>query len=439
MKASWIIAGCAALALLAGCAEREVILPGERLDVRALSGGAEVPVEADRALPIALPAQRANAEWTHRNGGPQHRIVHPALSQSLSPLFSTRIGEGDSRRARITADPVVAGGRIFTLDARSQVTAVATNGGVLWSQDLAPALDRRRDASGGGLAFGAGRLFVTTGFGDLTALDPASGQVLWVQELDAPGGSAPTVFGDLVYVSARDSRAWAVEVETGRVRYTMTGAPSTANFSGGSGVAVTEDLAIFPFASREVMATFRQGGLRRWSTSVPGERLGLAAAVAVTDISGDPVVDGNRVYVGNYGGRLVALELGSGERIWTATEGALSPVWPTGGSVFLINDLNELLRLDAETGQRIWSVDLPSEITRRFRGRDKRIHAHYGPVLAGGRLIVASSDGELRSFDPTSGRLISSVPLPGGAATNPAVAGQTLYVVNKNGQLLAFR
>uniref|UniRef100_A0AAN0M6J3 Uncharacterized protein n=1 Tax=Yoonia rhodophyticola TaxID=3137370 RepID=A0AAN0M6J3_9RHOB len=33
----------------------------------------------------------------------------------------TAIGEGDSRRARITADPVVAGGVIYTLDARATV------------------------------------------------------------------------------------------------------------------------------------------------------------------------------------------------------------------------------------------------------------------------------------------------------------------------------
>ncbi|MFQ6552781.1 PQQ-binding-like beta-propeller repeat protein [Aestuariibius insulae] len=432
----FLIAGVLSLALVAGCSEREVLLPGERLELRAEDAAVET---VNRAVPLTLPAPRVNADWTHRNGTPQHRIVHPALGSQLTQIFSTGIGAGDSRKARITADPVVSGGRVFTLDASSQVSAVSTAGGPLWSRDLTPPFERSRDASGGGLAVQGGRLFVTTGFGELTALDVANGQVLWVQELDAPGGSAPTVVDDLVYVAARDSRAWAVETATGRVRYTMTGAPSLANFAGGAGVAVEDDLAIFPFPSREVMATFRKGGLRRWTTSVPGERLGFAAARAVTDISGDPVIDGDRVYVGNHGGRLVALDLGSGDRIWTATEGALSPVWPTGGSVFLINDLGELLRLDAADGSRIWSVDLPTSIDRRFRGRNKRIVAHYGPVLAGGRLIVASSDGLLRSFDPVTGALIGNTPLPGGAATHPVVAQQTLYVVNKNGQLLAFR
>jgi sugar lactone lactonase YvrE len=45
----------------------------------------------------------------------------------------------------------------------------------------------------------------------------------------------------------------------------------------------------------------------------------------------------------------------------------------------------------------------------------------------------------IRQFDPTSGALIGQVDLPGGAASGPVVAGETLYVLSKNGQLHAFR
>jgi len=52
---------------------------------------------------------------------------------------------------------------------------------------------------------------------------------------------------------------------------------------------------------------------------------------------------------------------------------------------------------------------------------------------------VASSDGLIRQFDPASGALIGTIALPGGAASAPVVAGQTLYVISKTGQLHAFR
>jgi outer membrane protein assembly factor BamB len=60
-------------------------------------------------------------------------------------------------------------------------------------------------------------------------------------------------------------------------------------------------------------------------------------------------------------------------------------------------------------------------------------------VLAGGRLVVVSSDGFVRSFDPASGTFLGAAELPGGAASGPAVAGGTLYVISRKGQLHAFR
>ncbi len=429
--------GIGALALLAGCGEPDVVLPGERLGLRAGMAGAD-PVTSNAALPLALPAAVQNPDWSHRNGGPDHAITHPALVGSLQPLFRTSIGSGDSRAARITAEPVVASGRVFTLDAGAGVTALTTGGAPIWSRDLTPATDNRGDASGGGLAVGGGTLFVSTGFGELTALDAATGAELWRQDLAAPGSSAPTVFGGLVYVVGRDGQAWALDAGTGRVAWQLRGIGSIANFDGGAGAAVTSDIAVFPFPSGEVLAAFPDGGLQRWSSVVAGGRSGQAASLAATGISGDPVIDGDRVYVGNVSGRLAALELATGETLWTARDGALSPVWPAGGSLFLINDLNQLVRLDAASGAPIWRVVLPDETRGGFLRRDSRV-ANYGPVLAGGRLIVASSDGAIRQFDPVSGAALAQLDLPGGAASNPVVAGGVLYVVTSDGALAAFR
>jgi outer membrane protein assembly factor BamB len=269
-------------------------------------------------------------------------------------------------------------------------------------------------------------------------LDAASGTVRWVQDLDAPATAAPTVRGDLVYVAARDSTAWALNTSNGRIAWQQAGLPSTANFGSGASPATSGEFVVFPFPSGEVLATYPLGGIPRWSTVVSGERLGNVASI-VTDIAGDPVIAGNRVYIGNFGGRSVAINLTDGTRLWTAPEGAISPIWPVGNAVFLINELNELVRLDAGTGMPVWRVALPTfEGGERTRNQ-RSIFTHFGPVLAGGRLIVTSSDGLIRQFDPTSGALIGEIDLPGGAASGPVVADRTLYVLSKTGQLHAFR
>ncbi|MGB7317367.1 MAG: PQQ-binding-like beta-propeller repeat protein [Planktotalea sp.] len=437
--AKWIMAGVAA-AVLAGCAEEDIILPGKREDLRAPFG----EVSDDRVRTestvqkISLPKQVSNANWTHRIGSPETRTSHPALASQLTGVqWSTNIGEGDSRRHRITADPVVANGRIFVMDAKSTVTAVSLNGEKLWSVDLTPPRDQQNDAGGGGLAFGDGKLIVSSGFGKVRALDPASGAEIWLQDLDAPATGTPSVSRGLVYVVSGDNVAWAINSDTGRVEWQLDGATDVSNVSGGPAPAVGDDLVIFAFGSGEMQAAFRKGGLRRWDATVAGQRRGIAAST-ISDITGDPVIAGNTVFAGSHSGRIVAVNADSGSRIWTAKDGALGPVWPAGGSIFAVTDRNELVRLDGETGTRIWGTKLPFFV-KEDRHRRVEIVAHYGPIIAGGRVLVASNDGLIRSFDPTSGAQVSAVEIPGGASTNPVVAAGTLYVVSRNGVLHAIR
>lgn len=429
------------LALVQGCSQREIILPGDRVDPRSVLQGSisefATPQGGTVSVPIRLPAQVANAEWTHRGGSPSHAISHPALGAGTTLAWSAAIGQPAGRRHRITADPVVGAGRIFTLDSRATVAATSTAGGTLWSVDLTPAGDRADDASGGGLAFAAGRVFVTTGFGELVAIDAASGAVAWRQKFDAGIGGAPTVVNGIVYVVARDASGWAIRAEDGKLVWRLPGTPAPSGVTGVSAPAVAGQIAVFPFASGEMIAVLRQRGFQLWQATVAGQRLGRGYS-AVSDLTGDPVIVGDRIYAGSSAGRAVAVTAAKGERIWTANEGATGPMQVVGGAVFLISDEAQLVRLDAGTGRAVWAVDMPYFLKDKPR-QQQEIHAHFGPVLAGGRLFVASSDGLMRVFDPASGALVGSAAIPGGAATAPVVAGGTLYVVSASGQLHAFR
>lgn len=429
--------------ILSACNEPEVILPGKREPVRSVLQNPDpadlivAPTPENTTRAIALPAMQNSAAWSHSIGTPAYRTVHPALSAAPQLAWSANIGQGDSRRQRIIADPVVDAGRVFTLDAGSTVTATSTSGATLWQADVRPARDNAGEATGGGLAVKDGTLYVSSGYGVLTALDATNGAVRWTQQLEATGSGAPTVYGDLVYLMAGDDTGWAIETATGRVRWQATGPTTVSNILGAPAPALTDELAIFAFGSGELQAVFRKGGLRRWDASVLGERPGRALS-KVDDVTGTPVVVGNTVYAGNQAGRMVAINATSGLREWTSNDGAIDTMYPIAGSVFALTDRNELVRLDASDGSRIWGTRLPNYVKDRPK-KVAAVYSHNGPVVAGGRVRVASSDGLLRSFDPVSGALVGTVEIPGGAASAPVVAGGTLYVVSRNGQLYAFR
>ncbi len=432
-RARALFCGSAMALVLAACAEPEVILQGQREDIRP---DANIQV-VNQSRPISLPSQTVNASWAQTHGLPAQRTAHPALSTAPQLQWAVSIGEGDSRRQRITARPVVADGRIYTLDSAARVSAVSPSGQLLWQSDLIPARESEGQATGGGMAYDKGVLYISSGYGVLTALEASTGKQIWRQKLEATGSGEPMVRDGLVYLVAGDDTGWAVNTSDGRIAWQVEGVPSPSNVLGAPSPVIAGDYVIFAFGSGDLVASFRRGGVRRWNASVAGQRVGTTLA-RISDVTGAPVVVGNRAFVGNHSGRTVAIDTNNGDRIWTAQEGAIGPVWPAGGSLFQISDRNQLLRLDASSGEVIWAVDLPGYLKDKPSKRGAVV-AHYGPVLAGGQVIITSNDGQIRMFDPRDGNLTRSIEAPGGATTAPVVAGKTLYVVSSKGELLAFR
>jgi outer membrane protein assembly factor BamB len=432
------ILACAMLALTA-CQEQEFILPGEREEVRSAVEGGTVESSGfvNQSRAISLPSQTNNKDWAQAFGTPTNRVSNAALRSNPQLIWSTPIGVGDGRRQRITAEPVVGGGLVYTLDAAARVSAIAPNGAVAWTRDLRPTQDGDKDATGGGLAYAAGTLYVSLGYGQLAALDATTGGTRWQQKLEATGSGAPTVSGDLIYLVAGDDTGWAIKTDTGRIEWKVLGTPSISNVLGAPAPALTSKFAVFAFGSGDVVTTFRRGGLRRWEATVAARQSGRAAA-RIGDVTGSPVISGNTLFAGNHSGRILALAMDTGERIWTADRGAIDPVWPVGGSLFAITERSEIVRLNANDGEIIWKQKLPGFVKDKPKRRSS-IFAHYGPILAGSRIITASNDGYLRFFAPEDGSITAQIPVPDGATTAPVVAGNTLYVVSTKGELHAFR
>jgi outer membrane protein assembly factor BamB len=386
---------------------------------------------------LRLPGPQPVPAWTHQGGNAQHIAAHAELPSELTLSWSRRIGAGDGKRHQISAAPVAQGGQVYTLDSQSMVTALDETGTILWQSELGKSSDALKDASGGGLAVGGTQLFVTTGFGTVVALDTTSGAELWTQDLASYGGASPTVYDDLLYIAARDGAAWAIDTSNGRIKWQVAGPTVAASHTGGPGPAVSDKYAVFPFGTGDVLASFRKGGLRSWSSGLSGARLGLAST-QVRDLTGQPVIEGSSVYLASSAGRMAAVDLNTGLRIWTAKQGSQGHILVAGGAVFAVSDAGNLIRLSKDDGALIWSTPLPKFTKKSVKSRAK-IHAHYGPILAGGRLILASSDGLIRQFNPADGTLITTVDLPSGAASAPIVVNGTLYVLNTKGDLLAFR
>jgi len=428
-----------ALVALSACQDKNAPLPGTRIPIRP----DEAPPAAapSRAAPVAIPAAVMNADWTHRNGSAPGRLVNPALRPVPQLVWATDLGEGDAKRRRLLIGPIVAGGVIYAMDAGAQLSAVTRDGRIIWRRSLVPEGQKPDSGPGGGMAAVNGVLYVTTGFGEVFALDPRTGGTIWKRTLDASIQAPPLVYEGRVVAVQRDDIAVAMDARSGETLWTTQGAGGTG-LMGGASPAGDGPLVIVPFSSGELLGVLGRNGTTIWGTAITGGRRALARN-RINDVTGDPVIVGDTVYASNQSGRTIRLDTQTGERAWTIGEGSYGPAWPVGSAVYLVSDVGALVRVDAESGEIVWSRQMPEFFpARNFlwrKGKPWRAVSYYGPVLAGGRLWVASADGWLRGFSPVDGSLLASIELPGGAAAAPAVAGGVLYVTTREGQLLAFQ
>jgi len=133
---------------------------------------------------------------------------------------------------------------------------------------------------------------------------------------------------------------------------------------------------------------------------------------------------------------MVALELVSGQRMWELSLAGISTPWVAGDWAFVVTDDAKLIAVARRTGKVRWINQMPRFDNEKSK---KGLISYVGPVLAGNRLIVAGSNGILINLDPVTGNYQSQTQVGAGVRLRPVVANKTLYVLDDNGQLHAFR
>ena len=408
-------------------------LTGERLSVLSLNTRLE-PDPQLAQLEIRLPRPIVNAEWPEAGGYPNHVMQHLALGDDVKERWRSSIGGGATRDGRIPAQPVLVGDRVFTMDGSGSVRAFDRAGGRrIWEVDVTPE-DAGR-AFGGGLAAAEGRVFVATGYAEVVALDAGSGKEIWRQSIVAPARSSPTVADGRVFVVTVDNQLQVLATADGRKLWDQVGSPETAGLSGGGSPAVDGDVVVVVYSSGEIFALRVENGRQLWADNLAATRR-TDALSALADIRGRPVIDRGRVLAISHSGRMVSIDLRSGQRIWEQDIGGTEAPWVAGDFIYVLSNANELVCLTRLDGRIRWVQDLPRYEDPQNR---KGNLTWSGPVLGGDRLIIVASNGEAMSLSPYTGTPLGRVVLPDGTFLTPILADQTLFVLTDDADLVAIR
>lgn len=408
---------------------------GHRIPV--LTGESDVEADpATAALPMSLPQPVANTDWTQSGGSASKSVGQLALGGSLNRAFTVNAGRGSSLTARLASAPIVSNGRVFTIDTLGTVRAFdAKTGGQAWATSTPTDRGDQAAMYGGGIAYDNGRIFATNGLGYVVALDERNGGKVWQVRPGGPLRGAPSVGNGAIYVISQDNQIYSLSETDGSTNWSQAASLEIAGVFGSASPAVGQGTVVAGFSSGELNAYRYENGRQVWSDTL--QRTSIRTSVSsLSDVDADPVIDSGQVFAVGQGGRMVALDLITGQRLWELNIAGIDTPWVAGDWVFVITDEAKLLCIYRQNGHIRWINQLPQFL----KAKSKKGEIEYsGPVLAGGRLIVTGSNGALIFVDPTTGAFQGQTRLPTGASLSPVVANNTLYIFDDRGQLSAYR
>lgn len=397
-------------------------LPGERVSVLSSDTTASTG-NVESKEPVVLPAAQENASWSQPGGVASNAPGHLAYSGGAKTIWTDDAGAGSNSDGRITALPIVHGGKVFTLDREGRVTAFSMGGGTVWKVNLAPDSEKAEGGFGGGLAAEGEKLYVATGFGTVVALNIGNGKPLWTKSLNVPIRASPTVASGKVFVVNSESELFALSAENGAQLWTSRGLPEGASVLSNVSPAVSGNTLVVSYASGEVVALDINSGQQRWTDSVTGGAVG-PSLTTIGDAARPVIVDGV-VFAASRAGRIIATNLKSGDRVWSRDIRAVQTPWVAGSSVFVVDTNSRMYALDRKSGKVKWTTTLPAA------------KGWSGPTLAGGKLWVASNKGLLVGVDATTGQVATQRDLENAVYISPIVANGRMFVLTDKARLIA--
>ena len=289
----------------------------------------------------AVPAQAAEAkaddarirELVGRLGADDYRTREQAQAElvkvgpSAIPPLEKALAETSDPEVKLRAGQILP--ELRKQAAKLMAARIKEN--LLWTEPLAEPVNGRLVAAGG-------CVLVQGRTGKITAVDIATRKVGWqaAGKKDVPA----IVAGTVAYVVSPAGDLEAIDLKTGK---------ATDGFKAGavSGEPVLADGVIYALGSDKVFrAMDGRTGECKWE-----------AKVEAGDSCPPPAVWEKAVFVGTGGGKVAALDRGTGKMIWRAQVGVGDvQALAVCGDVLVIRSVDRVCGLDAASGKMMWTT-----------------------------------------------------------------------------------
>ena len=346
-------------------------------------------------------------------------LVDIVTQVTVKRLWSARIGD-EAEFLRVALRPAGDGNRIYAASRDGNVVAFHPETG---QQTWRTELDIELSAGPG---VGENLVVVAAADGILIALDAKSGTEKWRANVTGEALSQPVIKDDVVVVITIDNRLRAVSAFDGSERWIVEQSTPRLTIRGSATPAVVGNTVIAGFDNGRLVAVDLASGDIQWE-SVLSPPTGRSDLERLADIDGLISVVGQDVYASGYQGRVAALASESGQILWSREISSFEGVSADWNNVYTVEESGEIVALSRRNGIEIWRQD---SLLRREPTLPISFHT---------TVVVGDLEGYLHFFSNVDGEPVARLRMGKQAiSSEPVVVANRLYVQSDSGKISAY-
>jgi outer membrane protein assembly factor BamB len=330
-------------------------------------------------------------------------------------------GFEDADEALLKLKPVYSKGVLYIAEPSGEVSALdPETGDTHWSVDCESPLS-------GGPAVADGLIALGTLEAELILLNAEDGAERWRKRVSSEVLSSPGINDGNVVCRTTDGGISAYSTEKGERRWVYDRTVPVLTLRGDSSPLINHSQVMAGFAGGKIVGLSLDAGLVNWEATISTPK-GRTELERVVDIDADPVLVEGTLYVTAYQGDVAAVSESSGVVLWRrdiSSHAGLDASWR---QVFITDAADHVWSLDAANGATLW--------------QQKKLHARKltAPAMVGESIVVGDYDGYVHWLSQEDGRQLARVRVGGDAIRlKPLVIDDIVYVLDEGGTLSALR
>ncbi|MBU1620230.1 MAG: outer membrane protein assembly factor BamB [Gammaproteobacteria bacterium] len=366
-------------------------------------------------------------------------LVYPEINNKIAPeeIWSASVGNGvehydSALRPLIYQDKVFAasraglvmafdresGKRLWTFDVRNDGTGSLLDGLKFWSSNTARV--------SGGVSYGYDKLFVGTENGDVLALNPETGELVWRVKVKGEVIARPAAGEGYVLVNTSAGYLFALHPDTGEQRWMHEQESALLSLRGTSEPVVANGGVIFGSGAGKVSVLIADKGILAWDAAIAVPK-GATDLSRMVDVDATPIVVDGTIYAIAFNGELVALELRTGRVMWKREYASFRDMTIEGNTIYLVDSVGKIFAIDRRNGLEQWA--------------QLGLHKHFltGPTVYKDYLAIGDVEGNLFWLDKNSGDFVAQESYSSGFYVQGVSSADELVIQTRDGELSLIR